>query len=175
MILVDEELADNGIATLADLAQLVGGGEPTLQLCIQSELIQIEPGRLGSLEDLYGFPINLKDLFMIQPTDIPELLESDKCDIIDAFVAKDALAASPFSVIDAEIGPDQDSLVGEEVVPSLIAPVVREEILIDNPKLEAQIEEAFSILDARVLDTITRFHDAESTETGRCSTARSTG
>ena len=170
MILVDEQLADNGIATLADLAQLVGDGQPTLQLCIQSELIQTEPGRLGSLEDLYGFPINLKDLFMIQASDVPELLSSEKCDIIDAFMAADAFEASPFTAIDVD---PNDSVVGDALLDDtvlddaasyLIAPLAREEILMANSDLRAQIEEAFLMLDARLLDTIKRSYDVESTE-----------
>lgn len=124
-LLVRQELVDEGIQTIDDLAVYMNANDAPLTICLEGEFYA-RPDGLDGLQSLYGFAFQEENIFVIEIGDVYEKLRAGECDVAEGFSTDGRINAWNFVALD-------DSLAFFPFYNP--TPVVRKEVLDLHPEL----------------------------------------
>lgn len=134
-IIAQPKVTDLGITTLEELAQYMNANEAPLNICMSDDFYSRSQDGLPGLEQVYGFLFKPENIFLV---DIDDLLfstfDDGECDMAVAFSIDTYLRS--FTIL-------TDSL--SFFPATVVAPVLRQEVLAQNPEL-ADLLAALSVL-----------------------------
>jgi len=136
-LMVRQDLLDQGIVSLTDLADYMNANEASLTLCVESEFFIRQDG-LPGLQELYGFAFLEENILVMEPNETYGNLRQGSCDVAEGYATDGRIRAWGFTNL-------ADPLAFFPFYNP--APVVREEILADYPDLPEVINELWQYLD----------------------------
>ncbi len=140
-----EALETESIESLEDLARYTVENDDPLSICMDSEFYASEFNGLTSLETLYDFRFEPEDIYLMDRVDIFAALENGECNVA-ALPRLDATARG-YRVLSDPLAFFLD--FGS-------APVLRTEVLEQNPELLPLLEALTIALDEEALDALVR-------------------
>ncbi|MCB0121994.1 MAG: hypothetical protein KDE58_07105, partial [Caldilineaceae bacterium] len=83
-LLARQELIDEGIQTIDDLAVYMNANDAPLTICVEGEFYA-RPDGLDGLQTLYGFAFQEDNIFVVETGDVYEKLRNGECDLAEGF------------------------------------------------------------------------------------------
>ncbi len=148
-IAIRQDLADaQGLESLSDLASYVNGGG-SVKLAGSEEFVS-RPDSLPAFEAAYGFHLEKSQLLILSggntaTTEKAAARETDGVNLAMAYGTDGQLAALGLMVL------EDDMMVQPVYAP---APIIREEVLVDNPEVESLLKTVFESLDGPTLQRL---------------------
>jgi glycine betaine/choline ABC-type transport system substrate-binding protein len=165
-LMARQELAEQGISTIAELAAYMNANDSPFTLCIESEFYSRSEDGIGSLQERYGFRFKEENMLIMDLNEIYESLRAGDCDLGEGYSTDGRIDAWGFFNL-------TDTLAFFPIYNP--APVLRQELLQRHPELEALFNQltphldnaSMSKLNARVdlgADGVSASGDEESVE-----------
>lgn len=136
-LMVRQELIDQGIVSLADLAEYMNANESPLKVCVESEFFSRQDG-LSGLQTLYGFTFQEDNILVMEPNETYSNLRDGACDVAEGFATDGRISAWGFTNL-------EDPLAFFPFYQP--TPVVRQAILDAYPELPELINGLWQHLD----------------------------
>lgn len=143
-LLVRQELVDEGIATINDLAVYMNANDSPLTLCVESEFYA-RPDGLPGLQDLYGFTFKDENISLLEASETYAKLRSGDCDVAEGFATDGRIDAWGFTAL-------EDSLAFFPFYNP--TPVLRAEVLDRYPELTELLNELSKLLDGPTMSAL---------------------
>ncbi|MEZ4622343.1 MAG: glycine betaine ABC transporter substrate-binding protein, partial [Caldilineaceae bacterium] len=143
-IIVADALDDEEITSLDDFALYMNANDSPLTICMNNEFYGSKLNGLSSLEALYGFNFQPDNILLMETEAIFDALDAGDCDV--AAASTDA-ADRGYTVLDDPL---------EFFLSFGSAPVVRQEILDQNPELAVLLNNLVARLDAETVGQLDR-------------------
>lgn len=125
-LMVRQDLANQGITSIQELADYMNANDSPLKICVESEWYSRQQDGLKGLEDRYGFAFNQDNILFMDLNQTYESLRDNKCDVAEGYSTDGRGTAWGFVNLVDNLG----------FFPSYYpAPVVRSEILDQYPDL----------------------------------------
>jgi glycine betaine/choline ABC-type transport system substrate-binding protein len=123
-IIAQSTVTDLGITDLTALAQYMNENDAPLTICMGDDFYSRALDGLLGLEDLYAFLFKPENIFLVDTEDIYNSFEAGECDLavgfnVEAIIRQYTVLADPLAFFPATV----------------VAPVIREEVLSQNPEL----------------------------------------
>lgn len=136
-LMVRQELIEQGIVTLADLATYMNANDAPLTVCVESEFFNRLDG-LPGLQQLYGFAFKEENVLLMDSNEAYNNLRDGLCDLAEGYATDGRISAWGFTNL-------EDPLAFFPFYSP--TPVVRQEILDEYPELADLINELWQYLD----------------------------
>ncbi|MCB0106057.1 MAG: SH3 domain-containing protein, partial [Caldilineaceae bacterium] len=136
-LLARQELIDEGIQTIDDLAVYMNANDAPLTICVEGEFYA-RPDGLDGLQTLYGFAFQEDNILVVETGDVYEKLRNGECDLAEGFSTDGRITAWNFV-------PLEDSLAFFPFYNP--APVVRQEVLDLHPEIAGLLNQLSGLLD----------------------------
>ncbi|MBX3012141.1 MAG: SH3 domain-containing protein [Caldilineaceae bacterium] len=136
-LLVRQELADQGIVTLEDLAVYMNENDAPLKICVEGEFFGRQDGLVG-LQELYDFTFQEENILVMEPNETYANLRNGTCEVAEGFATDGRINAWGFHNL-------QDPLAFFPFYQP--APVIREETLALYPEIVAPLNRLMQGLD----------------------------
>ncbi|MEZ4727877.1 MAG: glycine betaine ABC transporter substrate-binding protein [Caldilineaceae bacterium] len=143
-LIVRQDLIDQGLVSLTDLADYMNANDAPLTLCVESEFFIRQDG-LPGLQKLYGFAFREENILVMEPNETYNNLRQGSCDVAEGYATDGRIRAWGFTNL-------ADPLAFFPFYNP--APVVREEILTAYPDLPELIGELWQHLDNETMITL---------------------
>ncbi len=125
-LMVRQELVDEGVETLEELADYMTTAETALTLCVDSEFFSRPQDGLQDLERQYGFTFDDENIVLTDLDQAYESLREGECDVAEGFTTDGRIPAYGFATLEDSLGFFPVYNPG---------PVVRAEVIEANPEL----------------------------------------
>ena len=99
-LMVRQELVDEGVETLEELADYMAAGESGLTLCIDSEFFSRPRDGLQDLETQYGFAFDDENIVLTSLDQAYESLREGECDVAESFTTDGRIPAYGFATLE---------------------------------------------------------------------------
>lgn len=136
-LMVRQELIEQGIMTLADLADYMNANDAPLKVCVESEFFNRLDG-LPGLQELYGFTFKEENILLMDSNEAYNNLRNGSCDVAEGYATDGRISAWGFTNL-------EDPLAFFPFYTP--TPVVRTEILDEYPELADVINQLWQYLD----------------------------
>ncbi|MCE7981303.1 MAG: hypothetical protein DYG89_08945 [Caldilinea sp. CFX5] len=136
-LMVRQTLIDQGIVSLADLADYMNANDAPLKICVESEFFSRQDG-LSGLQTLYGFTFQEDNILVMEPNETYSNLRDGACDVAEGFATDGRISAWGFTNL-------ADPLAFFPFYQP--TPVVRQAILAAYPELSELINGLWQHLD----------------------------
>lgn len=143
-LLARQELIDDGIQSIDDLAVYMNANDAPLTICVEGEFYA-RPDGLDGLQALYGFAFPEENIFVVETGDVYEKLRDGECDLAEGFSTDGRINAWDFI-------PLEDSLAFFPFYNP--APVVRQNILDLHPELGPLLNQLSDLLDETTMSQL---------------------
>lgn len=143
-LMVTQDLVDQGISTIDELAVYMNANDAPLTICIETEFYA-RPDGLDGLQALYGFAFTEENIFVVEASETYLKLRNGECDVAEGFATDGRINA--WGLINLE-----DTLAFFPFYNP--APVVRKEVLDLNPELAGLINQLSRLLDGNVMSEL---------------------
>ena len=126
-LIVPQEIIDEGIVSIEDLANYMNQNDSPLTICIESEFYGRQQDGLFPMLKRYGFSFKEENILVMELDQLYEELRKGNCDISEGFATDGRISAWGFHYL-------KDTL---DFFPFYSpAPVIRQEVLDQYPELE---------------------------------------
>lgn len=136
-LMVGQQLVDQGIVSLTDLADYMNANDASLKVCVESEFYSRQDG-LPGLQTLYGFAFQEENILVMEPNETYSNLRDGNCDVAEGYATDGRISAWGFTNL-------ADPLAFFPFYNP--TPVVRQEILDAYPDLSGLINNLWQHLD----------------------------
>lgn len=136
-LMVGQTLVDQGLVSLADLADYMKANDASLTICVESEFYSRQDG-LSGLQSLYGFSFSEDNILVMEPNETYSNLRDGSCDVAEGYATDGRISAWGLTNL-------ADPLAFFPFYNP--TPVVRQEILAAYPELSDLINSLWQSLD----------------------------
>jgi glycine betaine/choline ABC-type transport system substrate-binding protein len=137
-LMVRQETIDQGIVTVADLADFMNANDAPLKICVESEFYAREQDGLKGLEVRYGFAFKEENVLFMDVNETYEALRRGDCEVAEGFATDGRIPAWGFQNL-------QDTLSFFPIYNP--APVIRQATLDQYPEIEPLLNQLGALLD----------------------------
>lgn len=125
-LIVRQELIDQGIQSISDLAAFMNDNDAPLRLCVESEFYARESDGLLGMQERYGFAFQDDNVLLMDLNETYDNLRNGDCDVAEGFATDGRIAAWGFQNLtdDLHFFPIYNP-----------APVVRQQLLDNYPEI----------------------------------------
>lgn len=144
-LMVRQELVDQGIKSLQELATYMKDNEASLRICVESEWYSREQDGLKGLEDRYGFAFKEENILFMDLNQAYEALRDNKCDVAEGLRTDGRGATGEFTQLIDNLG----------FFPSYYpAPVIRSEVLDQYPEIGPLLDTLADVIDEATMSQL---------------------
>jgi len=136
-LMVRDDLYNDGVQTLADLADYMNGDGADLKVCVEGEFFSRTDG-LPGLQTLYGFAFQEENVLLMEPNETYDKLRQGECEVAEGYATDGRIGAWGFHNL-------EDTLAFFPFYNP--APVVRTEVLDANPAIADLLNNLWQALD----------------------------
>ena len=143
-LMVRQELVDEGIKSIDDLAVYMNANDSSLTLCVESEFYA-RPDGLPGLQELYGFTFNDDNILLLEASETYAKLRSSECDVAEGYATDGRINAWGFTNL-------EDTLAFFPFYNP--TPVLRAEVLARYPALTDLLNNWSKLLDGPTMSAL---------------------
>ncbi len=143
-LLVRQDLIDEGILSIEDLATYMDANDSPLTLCVEGEFYA-RPDGLDGLQQLYGFAFPEENILVVETSDTYEKLRDGECDVAEGFATDGRINAWDFTNL-------EDSLAFFPFYNP--TPVVRKEVLDLHPEIADLLNTVSALIDEATMSEL---------------------
>lgn len=143
-LMVRQELVDEGIKSIDDLAVYMNANDSPLTLCVESEFYA-RPDGLPGLQELYGFTFNDDNILLLEASETYAKLRSGECDVAEGYATDGRINAWGFTNL-------EDTLAFFPFYNP--TPVLRTEVLARYPALTDLLNNWSKLLDGPTMSAL---------------------
>ncbi len=143
-LMVRQDLIDEGIRSIEDLASSMNANDSPLTLCVEGEFYA-RPDGLDGLQQLYGFTFPEENILVVETSDTYDKLRNGECDVAEGFATDGRINAWGFTNL-------EDSLAFFPFYNP--TPVVRKEVLDLHPELAGLLNRLSALIDEATMSEL---------------------